>query len=82
MSTTLYTPPAMKTAIHPTMFDKAVTTCQTCKAIYLIPATVEKMTVESCRACNPIYTGKKQTEARGGRVERFRKRMAAGKTNR
>jgi len=34
------------------------------------------MEVEICRECHPVYTGKKQQEARGGRVERFRKRMS------
>lgn len=66
----------MKAAIHPQMFADAKTTCATCKAVYLIPSTVKEQSVEVCRACHPIYTGKKQTEARGGRVERFRKIQA------
>jgi large subunit ribosomal protein L31 len=45
----------------------------------MIPSTIKEQSVEVCRMCHPIYTGKKQTEAKGGRVERFRKRMAAGK---
>ena len=66
----------MKAAIHPTMYKDAKTTCTTCKAVFLIPSTVKEQQVEVCRMCHPVYTGKKQTEARGGRVERFRKRMA------
>ena len=69
----------MKAGIHPEMFPKAKTTCQTCKVVYLIPSTVKEQTVEVCRSCHPIYTGKAQKDARGGRVERFRKRMAMGK---
>jgi large subunit ribosomal protein L31 len=69
----------MKKGIHPTIFLKAKTTCTTCGTVFEIPSTVEKQTVEICRMCHPVYTGKKQTEARGGRVERFRKRMAEGK---
>lgn len=69
----------MRAALHPEMFPKAKTTCQTCKAVYLIPSTVKEQHVEVCRGCHPIYTGKAQKDARGGRVERFRKRMAAGK---
>ncbi len=69
----------MKTGIHPTLHLKAKTTCVTCKMVYLIPSTVEEQTVETCRNCHPIYTGKQQTEARGGRVERFRKMQAAHK---
>jgi large subunit ribosomal protein L31 len=68
----------MKTGIHPTMHDDAKTTCTTCKTVFMIPSTIKEQSVEVCRMCHPIYTGKKQTEAKGGRVERFRKRMAAG----
>lgn len=69
----------MKAGIHPEMHAKAKTTCQTCGTVYLIPSTVPEQTVEICRNCHPIYTGKAQKDVRGGRVERFRKRMAAGK---
>lgn len=69
----------MKTGIHPTMYGDAKITCTTCKTVFAIPSTVKDIHVEVCRMCHPIYTGKKQTEVRGGRVERFRKRMAAGK---
>ena len=61
------------------MFPKAKTTCTSCKAVYEIPSTIEKQSVEVCRMCHPVYTGKAVKEARGGRVERFRKRQAAEK---
>lgn len=70
----------MKSDTHPTMFPKAKTTCSNCGAVYLIPTTVATQSVETCRACHPVYTGKQQQEAKGGRVERFKKRAAAGKT--
>ncbi len=69
----------MKTGIHPTMHAKAKTTCMNCKAVYLIPSTVEEQSVETCRMCHPVYTGKAQQEARGGRIDRFRKLQAAQK---
>lgn len=69
----------MKAAIHPQVFKDAKTTCTTCKTVFLIPSTIEEQTVEICRMCHPIYTGKKQAELRGGRVERFRKMQAASK---
>ncbi|MFH1444285.1 MAG: 50S ribosomal protein L31 [Candidatus Peregrinibacteria bacterium] len=69
----------MKKETHPQVFSDAKATCTTCSAVFLIPSTVKEVTVEICRMCHPIYTGKKQGEARGGRIERFRKRMAAGK---
>ncbi|MBM3231586.1 50S ribosomal protein L31, partial [Candidatus Peregrinibacteria bacterium] len=33
------------------------------------------MSIETCRMCHPVYTGKKQVDARGGRVERFKRRL-------
>jgi len=69
----------MKAGIHPEMHPKAKTNCSTCGAVFEIPSVVAAQTVESCRLCHPVYTGKKQKEAKGGRIERFRKRMAAGK---
>ncbi len=61
------------------MKTKAKTTCSTCEMVFEIPSTVEEMTVERCRNCHPIYTGKEQEKATGGRVERFQKRMAKAK---
>ena len=69
----------MKKAIHPEMFSEAKTTCASCGASFKIPSTLKEVSVETCRMCHPIYTGKKQTDAKGSRIERFRKRMAAGK---
>ena len=69
----------MKAGIHPEMYKKAKITCTTCGAVFEIPSTVEEQKVEVCRMCHPVYTGKKQKEMKGGRVERFRKRMAASK---
>ena len=69
----------MKTGIHPTVHMDAKTSCSTCKTVFLIPSTIKEQSVEVCRMCHPIYTGKKQTEARGGRVERFRKIQALSK---
>lgn len=65
----------MKTGIHPTMFADAKTTCSNCGAVYEIPSTVQTQTVETCRACHPVYTGKKQTTTRGGRIDRFKARL-------
>ncbi len=67
----------MKSGIHPQVYEDAVITCTNCNTVFHIPGTVKEQTVETCRMCHPIYTGKKQTEARGGRIERFRKRLAA-----
>jgi len=67
----------MKTGIHPQVHKDAKTTCSNCSTVFLIPSTVLEQTVETCRICHHIYTGKQQKETRGGRVDRFRKRLAA-----
>ena len=67
----------MKTDIHPQVHADAVCKCATCNTVFEIPSTVQELSVETCRFCHPVYTGKKQAEQKGGRVERFRKRMAA-----
>jgi len=73
----MYRISSMKAGIHPEMHVKAKVTCSTCNAVFEIPSTLEEASVERCRLCHPVYTGKKQEEAKGGRVERFKKRMAA-----
>jgi large subunit ribosomal protein L31 len=67
----------MKKDIHPPLYPTAITTCSTCGAKFHISSTEKKLTVEVCRMCHPVYTGKAAKEARGGRIERFRKRAAA-----
>ena len=69
----------MKSGIHPQVHDDATVTCTTCGATFTIPGTVKEMSVERCRECHPVYTGKEQKEMKGGRVERFRQRMAKAK---
>ena len=67
----------MKSGIHPEIFAKAKTTCTNCGTVFLIPSTVKEQSVETCRMCHPVYTGKKQTTTRGGRIDRFKKRLEA-----
>jgi len=69
----------MKAGIHPEVHKNAKTTCSTCGAVFEIPSTSKELSVETCSLCHPVYTGKQRKEMKGGRVERFRKRMAAGK---
>lgn len=69
----------MKSGIHPEVHKGAKTTCTTCGAVFEIPSTIAEQSVEACRMCHPVYTGKQQTERRGGRIERFRKRAEAAK---
>ncbi len=58
------------------MHQKAKITCTTCSSVFAIPTTLLEISVERCRNCHPVYTGKTQQAATGGRVERFRQRMS------
>ena len=59
------------------MHKEAKTTCSNCGAVFMIPSTIKEQSVEICRMCHPVYTGKKVTEVRGGRIDRFKKRLSA-----
>ncbi|PIR48574.1 50S ribosomal protein L31 [Candidatus Peregrinibacteria bacterium CG10_big_fil_rev_8_21_14_0_10_55_24] len=69
----------MKQGIHPQVHGNAKATCSTCGAVFVIPSTMKEITVETCSKCHPVYTGEQRKELKGGRVERFRKRMAKSK---
>ena len=66
----------MKSAIHPTYFEKAKVLCA-CGNTFTIGSTKEKIEVEICSACHPFYTGNEKIMDTAGRVERFKKRAAA-----
>ena len=68
----------MKADIHPTYYDKAQATCA-CGATYTVGSTVEKFDVEICQSCHPFYTGLEKVLDTTGRVDKFKKRMAATK---
>lgn len=69
--------PPMKPGIHPEFYAHAKITCTACGAIFTIPSTVKEIHIEVCSNCHPIYTGKHRGALTSGRVERFRKRLAA-----
>jgi large subunit ribosomal protein L31 len=68
----------MKSAIHPKFYTESVTTC-VCGATYTIGSTLEKIDVEICAACHPFYTGQEKVMDTKGRVDKFKKRVAAAK---
>lgn len=68
----------MKADIHPEYFAKALVTCA-CGATYTIGSTKETIEVEICSACHPFYTGLEKVLDTTGRVDKFKKRMAATK---
>ena len=68
----------MKSDIHPTYYTNATVTCA-CGATYSVGSTQEKIEVEICQACHPFYTGQDKVLDSTGRVDKFKKRMAAKK---
>ena len=68
----------MKADIHPTYYTKAIAICA-CGATYTVGSTTEKIDVEICASCHPFYTGLEKVLDTTGRVDKFKKRMAAVK---
>ncbi len=67
----------MKKGIHPEYFDCTVT-CS-CGNTFKTRSTKKEIRVEICSNCHPFYTGKQKLVDSGGRVERFKKRLAKSK---
>lgn len=65
----------MKSDIHPPFYKDATVTCTSCRAVFKIPGTVQKVHIEVCSNCHPVYTGKFRGVLTSGRVERFKKRI-------
>ena len=65
----------MKSDIHPTYFEEAKVTCA-CGNTFSVGSTQEKISVEICSACHPLYTGEEKILDTAGRVEKFRARRA------
>lgn len=68
----------MKVDIHPTYFETVTATCA-CGAKYSVGSTKEAISVEICSACHPFYTGQDKVLDTTGRVDKFKKRVAASK---
>lgn len=66
----------MKSDIHPTYFENVTATCA-CGATFIVGSTAEAIAVEICSSCHPFYTGQEKVLDTTGRVDKFKKRMAA-----
>ena len=66
----------MKKDIHGEYFADAIVTCA-CGAKYTVGSTKKEIEVEICSACHPFYTGQEKVLDTAGRVDRFKKRVAA-----
>ncbi len=67
-----------KKDIHPKYFPKATITCS-CGAKFIVGSTKEKMQVEICSQCHPLYTGKQKFIDTAGRLERYEKMIKKSK---
>lgn len=68
----------MKAQIHPEYVEAHVT-C-TCGNEFVTRSTKPEIHVEICSACHPFYTGRQKLVDTGGRVERFQRRVAKGRS--
>ncbi|HOO47904.1 MAG TPA: 50S ribosomal protein L31 [Candidatus Paceibacterota bacterium] len=68
----------MKKDIHPKYNDKAKVTCA-CGATFTVGSTMDEINVEICSQCHPFYTGNEKVLDTAGRVDKFKKRVAASK---
>ncbi len=66
----------MKAEIHP-KYGPAKIICA-CGSVVETRSTVKEMHVNTCSSCHPFFTGQAKYIDTEGRVERFRKRYAAG----
>ena len=67
----------MKTEIHPE-YRTCHVTCS-CGAQFTTRSTTDAIKVEICSVCHPFYTGTQKLVDTGGRVERFRRKLARSK---
>ncbi len=64
----------MKKDIHPN-YQKCIVTCA-CGETFETRSTVSEMKVDICSKCHPFFTGKQKLVDTGGRVDKFKRRMA------
>ena len=65
----------MKEGIHPN-YHKTEVRCA-CGAVYETGSTKDGLKVDICSKCHPFFTGKQKFVDAGGRVDKFKKRLAA-----
>jgi len=65
----------MKADIHPAYHKAAKATCA-CGAVFAIGSTKEKIEMEICSQCHPLFTGNEKIVDTAGRVEKFKAKRA------
>ena len=66
----------MKQGIHPE-YQNVVIKCACGNEVQTRSTKGGEMHVEICSKCHPFYTGKQKFVDTGGRVDKFKKRLAA-----
>ena len=62
----------MRKDIHPAYVDATITCA--CGEVIHTRSTREKIKVEICSKCHPLFTGKQKLMDTAGRVEKFRRK--------
>ena len=70
-----------KEGIHPTYYTDTLVSCA-CGHTFTTGSTVQTIKTDICSNCHPFYTGEQRIVDTAGQVERFMKRLQAGKTMR
>ena len=68
----------MKKGIHPDWQHDATVTCA-CGNTFKTGSTKKELEVDICAKCHPFFTGEMRFVDRQGRVDKFKKKMAAAK---
>jgi large subunit ribosomal protein L31 len=69
----------MRKGIHPEY--KVTTVTCSCGNTFETGGTVESLSLELCNECHPFYTGRQKMVDTGGRVDRFKRRLAQSQSN-
>jgi len=68
-----------KKDIHPKYYGDAKAQCA-CGNEFTTGSTLKEIKVEICGHCHPFYTGKEKIIDTAGRVDKFKRRVAAAST--
>ncbi len=66
----------MQKGIHPTWYSDCQVTCS-CGNTFVIGSNQPTLEVDICNKCHPFFTGEVKFIDRQGRVDKFKKKMAA-----
>jgi large subunit ribosomal protein L31 len=58
---------------HPSLHVVEVR-CSTCATAFEFISTAERLSIDVCSNCHPVYTGRKRTLANSDRIARFNRR--------